>query len=294
VLLASTLTLIFCSILLPQLFFAFNFHHDLTMPSTLDLTLFLWLEGFFPKTVTYYLLFKGIVNSLAQLYQGKTNDPHLKIQIIFFNGSALEDADPKAPKPPGKSLPCLRVVDKAGGGKITWINESSSILRFLEDHYSQEPRMMGTGALERAIVCDCLAAVYQGFNDCNYYIKNAAAVTTRWSGMRNEDRSLAQAKYAKNAMTHSFIKVQEWAAESLQDSGWLTSGIRSPGLVDVTLAAGVRYMELSYSLDLFEEEQLGPLRAWYARFKKSPWWEDYEESGRFPKEFSNPEDCREV
>ncbi|CRG86410.1 hypothetical protein PISL3812_03416 [Talaromyces islandicus] len=264
------------------------------MQSNLDLTLFLWLEGFFPKTVTYYLLFKGIANSPAQLYQGKTNDPHLKIQSIFFNGSALEDADPQDPKPPGKSSPGLRVVDRAAGGKTTWIHESSSILRFLEDHYPQEPRMMGTEALERAIMYDCLAAVYQGFHDCNYYVINAAAVTASWSGIRNKDRSLVLASYAKQSMARSFIKVQEWAAESLQESGWLTSGIRSPGLVDVALAAGVRYMELSYSLDLFEEEELGPLRGWYARFKKSPWWVEYEESGRFPKELSHPADCREV
>lgn len=264
------------------------------MSSHLDLTLFLWLEGFFPKVVTYYLLFKGIVNSPTQLYEGKTNDPHLKIQTIFFNGSGFEDADPKDPKPPGKSSPCLRVVDRIAGEKTTWIHESSSILRFLEEHYPQEPRMMGAEALDHAIMSDCLAAVYQGFNDCNYYIKNAAAVTSFWSGLRNEDRSLALASHAKKAMSRSFIKVQEWAAESLEDGGWLTSGIRSPGLVDVALAAGVRYMELSYSLDLFEEEELGPLREWYARFKKSPWWVDYEESGRFPKELSNPADCREV
>jgi glutathione S-transferase len=264
------------------------------MSSTLDLTLFLWLEGFFPKSVAYYLLFKGIVNSPAQLYEGTTNDPHLKIRVISFNGSAFEDADPKDPKPPGKSLPCLRVVDRAAGEKTTWIHESSSILRFLEDHYPQEPRMMGTEALERAIMYDSLAAIYQGFNDCNYYIKNAAEVTTSWSGIRNEDRSLVLASYAKKSMAHSFIKVQDWAAESLQDGGWLTSGIRSPGLVDVTLAAGVRYMELSYSLDLFEEKELEPLRQWYARFKKSQWWKDYEESGRFPKDMSHPADCREV
>lgn len=264
------------------------------MSSALDLTLFLWLEGFFPKTVAYYLLIKGIANSPAQLYEGKTNDSNLKIQVVSFNGSAFEDADPKDPKPLGKSLPCLRVVDRAAGEKTTWIHESSSILRFLEDHYPQEPRMMGAEALERAVIYDCLAAVYQGFNDFNYYIKNAAAVASSWSGLRNEDRSLVLASYAKKSMARSFIKVQEWASESLQSSGWLTSGVKGPGLVDVALAAGARYMDLSYSMDLFEDEELGPLREWYSRFRKSQWWDEYEESGRFPKELSHSADCREV
>lgn len=264
------------------------------MSSALDLTLFLWLEGFFPKTVTYYLLIKGITSSPAQLYEGKTNDPHLKIRTSSFNGSAFEDADPKDPKPLGKSSPCLRIINRAAGEKTTWIHESSSILRFLEDHYRQEPRMMGTEALERAITYDCLAAVYQGFSDCNYYIKNAAAVTSSWSGIRNEDRSLVLASYAKKSMFRCFIKVQEWATESLQNSGWLTFGVKCPGLVDVALAAGVRYMDLSYSMNILEDEELGPLREWYARFKKSQWWDDYEESGRFPKELSHSADCREV
>lgn len=265
------------------------------MSSTLDLTLFLWLEGFFPKTISYYLLFKGIVDSPAQMYQGATNDPHLKIKIISVNGMAFQDADPEDPKPRDKSTPCLRVLDKAAGENTTWVHESSSILRFLEDHYSSQGLpMMGTEALDRAIMHDCLAAAYQGFHDCNYYIKNAAAVTSSWSGIRNEDRSLAIGLHAKQAMTRSFTKIQGWAMDSLQDGGWLTSGLRSPGLVDVVLAAGVRYMELSYSLDLLEDQGLEPLRQWYARFKKSHWWEEYEESGRFPKELSHPADCREI
>lgn len=153
------------------------------MERNTHMTLFLWLEGFFPKTVSYYLLVKGLVDSPAQMYEGHTNDPQLDIRVSTFTGSGFESPDPHNPNPPGRSSPCLRVIRETDGNKTTtWIQESSSILRYLEDIYPQAPRMARPMAspvpLERAAMNDYLAAVYQAFHDCNYYIKNAAAVTS--------------------------------------------------------------------------------------------------------------------
>jgi glutathione S-transferase len=258
------------------------------------LTLFLWLEGFFPKVVAYFLLIKGLADTPSQMYEGHTNDPRLEIRVLSFNGTGFESNDPQDPKPPGKSSPCLRVTNENDPNDITWVHESSSIVRFLEETFSQNPHMMSHEVLERAVANDCLASVYSGINDCNYYIKNAAGVTTFWSGIQNEDRSLPIATHAKECMTQSFKKVQEWAAQSLQASGWLTLGVESPGLVDICLAAGARYMELSYSFNIFEDPMLEPLREWYTRFKLLPWWEEYEERGRHPRELSHPASCREI
>lgn len=258
------------------------------------LTLFLWLEGFFPKQIVYFLLLKGLVDSPSQLYVGKTNDPRLSIKVLCFNGSAIVDVDPSDPKPAGKSTPCLRITDPTGKNELRWVHESSSIRLLLEELYPEKTPMIGPTPLERALMNDIHSTILQSITDSNYYIKNAAAVTTSWSGMRDEDRSLAVARYAKENHVRALLKAQEWAAESLEKGGWLTPGLDHPGLVDAALAGGARYMELSYSFDLFEDERLGLLKEWYARFKQVSWWSELEESGRHPKELSYPSSCREV
>ncbi|KAJ4174722.1 hypothetical protein NW754_005143 [Fusarium falciforme] len=240
-----------------------------------NLTLFLWLEGFFPKQIVYFLLLKGLANSPSQLYEGKTNDPRLSIKVLRFNGSAVVDVDPSDLKPASKSSPCLRITDPTGKNEPRWIHET--------------PR-----PLERALMNDIHSTILQSITDSNYYIKNAAAVTTSWSGIRDEDRSLALARHAKENHVRALLKAQEWAAESLEKGGWLTPGLDHPGLVDAALAGGARYMELSYSLDVFEDERLGLLKEWYARFKQVSWWPELEESGRHPKELSYPSSCRDV
>ncbi|KAM0425062.1 hypothetical protein ACHAPT_009621 [Fusarium lateritium] len=259
-----------------------------------ELTLFLWLEGFFPKQITYFLLLKGLVDSPSQLFEGKTNDPRLNIKVLRFNGTAVVDVDPADLKPAGKSSPCLRIVDPTGKNSPRWVHESSSIRFLLEELYPEKAPMISATPLDRALMNDIHATLLQSFTDANYYIKNAAAVTTSWSGIREEYRSLAIARHAKQNLVRALLKAQEWAATSLKEEGWLTPGLDHPGLVDVLLAGGARYMELSYSFDLFEDEGLGPLKEWYARFKQVPWWSELEESGRHPKELSYPSSCREV
>ncbi|EEU39416.1 uncharacterized protein NECHADRAFT_81568 [Fusarium vanettenii 77-13-4] len=226
------------------------------------LTLFLWLEGFFPKQIVYFLLLKGLVDSPSQLYVGKTNDPRLSIKVLCFNGSAIVDVDPSDPKPAGKSTPCLRITDPTGKNELRWVHESSSIRLLLEELYPEKTPMIGPTPLERALMNDIHSTILQSITDSNYYIKNAAAVTTSWSGMRDEDRSLAVARHGKENHVRALLKAQEWAAESLEKGGWLTPGLDHPGLVDAALAGGARYMELSYSFDLFEDERLGLLKEW--------------------------------
>ncbi|KAM0242297.1 hypothetical protein ACHAP5_007237 [Fusarium lateritium] len=259
-----------------------------------ELTLFLWMEGFFPKQVVYYLLIKGLADSPAQLYEGKTNDPRLRVNVLSFNGAKMEDANSEDQKPVGKSTPCLRIVDVTGKTPPRWVHESVSIRGFLEEMYPEKPSMISPTPFGRAIMGDIHSTVLQAIIDCNYYMKNAASVTTSWSGLKDEDRSLAVARHAKDGMVRSLLKAQEWAAESLETGGWLTPELSHPGLADVTLAGGVRYMELSYSLGMLDEPRLELLRSWYARFQKLSWWKELEESGRHPKALVYSSDCREV
>ncbi|KAF4986430.1 hypothetical protein FDECE_15963 [Fusarium decemcellulare] len=262
--------------------------------SDAKLTLFLWPEGFFPKQIAYFLLLKGIADSPSQIYEGKTNDPRLTVNLLHFNGTSIEAVNKKDPKPAGKSSPCLRIVDPTGTHPERWVHESASIRLLLEELYPEKSPMISSTMLDKALMNDIQSSVLQAFTDCNYYIKNVASVTTSWSGMKNEDRSLAVARHAKQNMVRALLKAQELAAENLQEKGWLTPGLHYPGLVDVVLAGGARYMELSYSLNLFEDERFGLLRDWYSRFKQLSWWDELEESGRHPKELAYNSDCREV
>ncbi|KAH6685770.1 hypothetical protein F5X68DRAFT_232748 [Plectosphaerella plurivora] len=265
------------------------------LPADTKLTLFLWPEGMFPKQIVYYLLEKRLLTSITQLYEGKTTDPRLVTKIITFENGGLKDKDPNDPKPAGKSAPCLRITGPPGDdSSVQWIHESSAIRLFFEALYSEKPRLISTDLLEAAKTNDMMNALQVATDDATYYIKNAASVTTFWSGLRDEERSLAVAKMAKKATQRGLGRFQEWAAPNIKESGWLTPGLKRPGIVDVTLAAWARYMELSYAFDLFEGDELQKLASWYGRFKTLGWWEELEERGRHPKELTYANDCREV
>ena len=239
-----------------------------SLPADTKLTLFLWPEGMFPKQIVYYLLEKGLLTSITQLFEGKTTDPRLNIKIIAFENGGLKDKDANDPKPAGKSAPCLRIAGASGDdSEVQWIHESSAIRHFFEALYPDKPRLISSDLLEAAKTNDIMSALQVATDDATYYIKNAASVTIFWSGLRDEERSLAVAKMAKQAMRRALGRVQEWAASSIKESGWLTPGLKGPGVVDVTLAAWARYMELSYAFDLFEGVGLEDLGSWYVRFK---------------------------
>lgn len=261
---------------------------------TANLTLFLWVEGAFPKQLVYYMLAKGLVNSPAQLYSGKTNDPRLNVNRIVYDGTSLKGTDPKDPKPDGKSLPCLRITDTATASPPRWIHETASIRLFLEELYPDKVPMISPTPLDRALMNDIQGVATQAMADFNYLLKNAVGVTTMWSGMKNEDRSLPVARHAKQSMIRGLVRVQDWAGESLEAGGWLTPGLGYPGIVDVALAGMVRYIELSYAYNMFEDEKLQPLQRWYARFKEQEWWAELEETGRHPESLSHARDYWEV
>lgn len=262
---------------------------------TSELTLFLWLEGFFPKQVVYYLLINGLASSPAQIYDGKTNDPRLAINIIQLTDKGFESTNPNDPKPPGKSMPCLRILDPNSGDESPfWVEESAAILNLLEEMYGEKTSMASPTMLDRAKMQDIRAPIVQSITHCNYYITHAAAVTTSWSGIKNEDRNLTVARKAKRDLTSSLLLAQTRAETSLQTHGWLTPGLAHPGINDVVLASAVRYMQLSYGYEILEDAGLGLLRDWYKRFKQAEWWDEVEEQGRHPKQLSHPASCREV
>lgn len=267
----------------------------MSLAPTSELTLFLWLEGFFPKQIVYYLLINGLASSPAQIYEGKTNDARLIINIIQLTDKGFESTKPNDPKPAGKSMPCLRIVDPNSADQSPlWVEESSAILNFLEEIYGAKASMASTTMLDRAKMQDIRAPIVQSFTHSNYYITHAAAVTGSWSGIKNDDRNLTVAKKAKRDLTSSLLLAQKRAEASLQSHGWLTPGLAHPGLNDVVLASAVRYMELSYGFELLEDEQLGLLRDWYKHFKQAEWWDEVEEQGRHPEQLRHPASCREV
>lgn len=263
-------------------------------------TLWLWLEGFFPRRVWYYLLTKGLVASPADLVEGKTVDSGLRINRMHIDMSTggWKFADPSNPAPQGASTPCLGIHDPATG-ETRYVYESASILVYLETVYGGDqrgPPVMPKDPVDIATMHDIIGVMNLAMLDSGYYTRHAVPGLSAWSGLANEDRSRAAALNAKAGMIKDLGKVQLWAAASLKTTGWLTPGMGGPGLADFCLAAARRYLELTFAWDVLGEggEELEELAAWYERFKKLEWWEAAEEQAIVhPLQLRLGKECRE-
>ncbi|KAI1842479.1 hypothetical protein JX265_013736 [Neoarthrinium moseri] len=266
------------------------------MTSQFQHTLWLWLEGMFPRRISYYLLMKGLVASPSDLLHGKTGDPSLRLSLINFDtakGFTYLDAEDPAPK--GASTPCLRIIDPSTGD-ARFIHESSAILTYLETVYGGHgPALAPEDAVSVAIMNDLIAGINLAVTDGAYYIKHAVPQSTAWSLLKNEERSHAAALNAYAFAVKNLLKVQLWANPTLSGAGWLTPGIHRAGLVDATLAGGCRYLDLTYGWDMLENEELSELKEWYKRFKVLPWWSELEDrEDVHPSEMRYGSSCREV
>ncbi|KAK7910742.1 hypothetical protein PG985_013223 [Apiospora marii] len=268
--------------------------------SELQHTLWLWLEGFFPRRVWYYLLTKGLVATPADLLEGRTADSSLRINRMHIDMSTggWKFADPSNPAPQGASTPCLGIHDPATG-ETRYIYESASILVYLETVYGSVkggPVVMPKDPVDIANMHDIIGIMNLAMLDAGYYTRHAVPVLAAWSGVANEDRSRAAGLNARVGMNKNLGKVQVWAAKSLKTTGWLTPGTEGPGLADFCLAAARRYLELTFGWDIFEEgrEELKELAAWYERFKGLDWWEAAEEQAIVhPPQLRLGKECRE-
>ena len=261
-------------------------------------TLFLWLRGAFPRRIAFQLLIKGIVASAEDMIAGRTQLPNFKINIatmeVTENGPRMVDADQSDPKPQGKSSPSLR-IRHADVGREDWLSESTAIMSYIEDAFPGHKSMVSSDALRRAQALDLITQVNLMGVDFTHYLRHATAVTESWTGLADADRSHAAARNSLQAFTKSVVKLQAGAAGSLEETGWMTPGVEGPGLVDVTLAANLRYMWLSYEFDTLEDERLDRLREWWKRFKQLGWWEDLEETGEVhPPQMRYSKEVREV
>ncbi|KAI0592746.1 hypothetical protein F4775DRAFT_580940 [Biscogniauxia sp. FL1348] len=261
-------------------------------------TLWLWLEGMFPRRLNYFLLMKGLVATPMDLLQGKTNIPNLqiiKMRPDMTSGSWKFDPETES-LPTGVSTPCLRVKDTRTG-RERWVRESVSILSYFEDVFRDRgPALQSLDPLDVAATNDMMGTINLAMGDGATYIRHACPIMAAMSGLKDEDRSHAAARNAYEMMVKGLSKVQMWAQGTLTETGWLTPGIPGPGLVDITLAAGRRYLELGYGWDTFEREELNILAEWYERFKKAvPWWDALEErEDVHPKEMMFGKESREV
>ncbi|KAF6817721.1 hypothetical protein CPLU01_13496 [Colletotrichum plurivorum] len=262
---------------------------------TAEHTLYLWPRGFYPRRVVYYLLIKGLAKP-ADLLQGKSTAPTLKINIVNYNKETqkLEPVDVDDPKPADKSTPCMRVVDSATR-RTRWVHESTAIPAYLEDAYPNLPPLQSQSIVERAVMGDIILAINAAQDDFSYYLRHASPIACRYMALDNADRSQTAALNGKAQMNRCLLKVQKWAAESLAESGWLTPGIETPGLADVCLAGWIRYIELAYEFNVLEGDGLDALRSWWARFQTLPWWEEMEETGEVhPESLRFGKESREV
>ncbi|KAL0944830.1 uncharacterized protein CTRU02_202717 [Colletotrichum truncatum] len=240
-------------------------------------TLYIWPQGFYPRRVVYYLIIKGLATP-AGIFQGKSATASLKLSLIAYNPDTktLDSIDVDDPKPADKTIPCMRIVDSSKG-TTHWIHESTAIPAYLEDAYTELPPLQSSDIVNRAIMGDIILAINAAQDDFSYYLRHASPIACKFSGLDEKDRDYRAALNAKAQMNKGLRKVQNWAAESLRESGWLTPGITTPGLADVCLAGWVRYIWLAYEFDVLEGENLDGLREWWTRFQNLPWWKEMEE-----------------
>lgn len=262
-------------------------------------TLFLWTRGAFPRRIAYQLLQKGICQSVADLHAGKTVLPNFNINVTTINFHAsgevtMDEADKNDPKPEGKSSPSLRIRQK--DGKETWLCESITIALYLDEAFSDFKSTISTDILERMQAIDMITLTNLLGMEFGYYLRHAAPITSFWSHLPDDDRSLPAAKNALGGFNRSLVKLQDWVTPSLDSTGFMTPGVEGPGVVDFALAGNMRYLELGYEFDSLEDERLGRLREWWVRFKgECGWWDALEEvEDVHPPQLRYAKEVREV
>lgn len=244
-------------------------------------TLFIWTRGAFPRRIAYQLLQKGICNTVEDLHAGKTVLPNFKINVTTLNfhpdGQAtMDEADMSDPKPAGKASPALRIRDK--DGKESWVHESISIALYIEEVFPDFKKLMADDMVQKLQAVDRITLINLLSMEFGYYLRHAAPVTSFWSHLPDEDRSLGAAKNALFNMNRSLVKLQDWCEPTLESTGFMTPGVEGPGVVDFALAGNMRYIWLGYEFDSLEDERLGKLRGWWVRFKAAcEWWDGFEE-----------------
>ncbi|RBR22467.1 hypothetical protein FVER53590_10755 [Fusarium verticillioides] len=255
------------------------------MPTYYKHTLFLWIEGYFPKRIAYYLLSKGICSSVEQLYDGNTNESNLKIVPITFTGDSFISEDPEEPLPSGTKVPALR-LDDTDNGKSIWIHETWSIINFLEEVFDSDKyrKMWASNPINRAITQDALSYIALATDAGRVWLVNCAPYMADFWNIPDSELSLPVGRRARREFEEHFKTLQNVCADNLTSTGWLTPAADAgPGLADVMLAATVRHTELSWSEFILKHEELGKLRQWYENFKTVGFWHALEETGRFPE-----------
>ncbi|KAH8173415.1 hypothetical protein LIA77_07670 [Sarocladium implicatum] len=249
------------------------------MPSQQQLTLWLWMEGAFPRRIVYFLLMKKLTPTVSSLLSGSSTDPNLKIVPLNRAMPPLvwETVRAEDPAPPENARsPCLRITDPATGSE-RFIYESTSILLYLEELYP-ENSLQPSDPVDRAKVTDFLTQINLVATDTNYKLRNTIPEHGMMMGLMPENQRQETADNAAAQETKGFKQLLNWAQqETFQKTGWLTPGMDGPGLVDLTLVADVRFVELAYGIETFRGEELEPLRRWYEKFQTLDWWPAFEE-----------------
>ncbi|KAJ4262865.1 hypothetical protein NW762_006478 [Fusarium torreyae] len=249
--------------------------------------LFLWIEGYFPKRIVYYLLAKGLCSSVDQLYEGNTNEPNLNVVRIVFNGQDFVSEDPDNPFPTETTVPALR-LDDTSSGKSIWIRETWSIINYLEEVFpgttaNNYREMWANDPVERAITQDVLGHLLSASEQGGIWLDNNAPFLTAFRQISDEEHSIGVGRRARRAFEEHFKAAQEIAADNLERTGWLTPAADGgPGMADVNLAAMVRHTEDAWSEFVIENDVLEPLRQWYKKYQTVWFWHELEETGRFP------------
>lgn len=168
-------------------------------------------------------------------------------------------------------------ITKPVTGASRFLYESTSILLYLEGLFP-EPAMQPKDVVERGRMLDMLGHINLVGVDTNYKLRNTIPEHGMMMGLMPENQSRVAAENAEAQEKKGVIKLQAWAREyGCFETGWLTPGMKIPGLVDVALVPTFRFVELVWGIDILQDEELKLLADWYARFTTLSFWADYEE-----------------
>jgi glutathione S-transferase len=235
---------------------------QVTQPSSK--TLWIWPSGIFPRRVAYYLRVKGLSTADLDKENLRLIPCHINTTSQELNLEAISGYEKR---PPGFSLPVLRIIDSE---KEIFIAESSSILEYLEDLFPDLQgynNLLGDDIIQKAKVRDIVQLTNELLTWCNVQVRHSTDFSLLWSGMTKEQQSVAAAEDAKFQIARVLKQLEAW----IDDNGDV-SLVRAalPTTTDVTVAAAKVSMEEIYGIRLFEG--FNKLEAWWGRYEASPWF----------------------
>ncbi|KAF2726982.1 hypothetical protein EJ04DRAFT_517543 [Polyplosphaeria fusca] len=249
-------------------------------PSTKH-TLWLWPTGLYPRRLIYYLRAKAL--PLSHLTTTLTIS---SLAVDLLAGDFVPRPGDE-PRPSGASLPCLRI--EPPNASPTYIYESTAIAEYFEELFAGQGRggdMVGEGVVQRARTRDIVALINDAIVFSGFHAYNTSEQTLAFSGMKKEEMSEGNARFAVMRGSRMMGKIESLVKEDLEKGCRSLSGEGQGGtLADFAVMAVVDYMESQYGTSILDTfGGCGVLKRWCEEARGQSWFVGTEECAKLEKE----------